>query len=233
MPETLEGQTTKSLAFLIIARMDSVRFPGKVVSHVQGFSLIEIIARRVAGCIGPDDRLMLATSDRPSDDLLETKARDIGLPVFRGDLSDVLGRVISAASLLGVQGVVRLNGDSPLVEPGVVAEAVNAMRVHPVDLVSTRGNGRLPYGVGAEVITLNTLRTLHRHACQSDREHITIRAYDNAKVKALHLPCTNWPSRPRLRLTVDSLDDLRVLATKLDEKGLDVLTCHYWDIADD
>jgi len=213
--------------------MSSARFPGKVLSQIQGLSLVEIIYRRVAGCLGPSDQLVLVTSTDPADDLLEITAHEIGLPVFRGSLSDVLGRVIDAASCLDADGVVRLNGDSPMVEPGIVDEAVDIMRRSPVDLVSTKGNGCLPYGIGAEVIAVETLRKVHQYASQSEKEHVTKVLYNSPGFDVFYLPCMNWPSRSSLQLTIDRRRDLRILSDTLNERGLDVLTCHYWEVADD
>src|SRR5215470_4679429 len=109
-------------AAVIQARMSSSRFPGKMLAPVHGMPLVEFVCRRVA-LAKHVDSIVVATSEGPDDDLLADVVKSAGFQVYRGSLSDVLGRVVAAARSLGSTTVVRVTGDCPLVD----AELIDAM----------------------------------------------------------------------------------------------------------
>ncbi|MGZ5994051.1 MAG: cytidylyltransferase domain-containing protein, partial [Caulobacteraceae bacterium] len=76
---------------ILQARMSSSRLPGKVLAPVLGEPMIgrQIERLRRAKRI---DKLMVATSTDPSDDLVAAYCSKLGVEVFRGSLNDVLER---------------------------------------------------------------------------------------------------------------------------------------------
>ncbi|HAQ35201.1 MAG TPA: flagellin modification protein FlmC, partial [Alphaproteobacteria bacterium] len=68
---------------VIQARMTSTRLPGKVLMPVLGEPLLLHQVRRLRRA-KTLDRLVLAITDQPADDPLESFARRQGLAVFRG-----------------------------------------------------------------------------------------------------------------------------------------------------
>src|SRR6202012_4429797 len=105
---------------LIQARMSSVRFPGKMLAPFRGRPLIA----EVLECFRAHDlqsRVVVLTSLDPTDDpLADFVSARCGVPVFRGDLHNVVARFQSALGEYPCDWFVRISGDSPLIDASLV-----------------------------------------------------------------------------------------------------------------
>src|SRR3954470_20001408 len=81
---------------VVQARMSSTRLPGKVLADVEGEPMLVLLLRRLARTPSVA-RIVVATSDDPSDDPIAAIAREAGADVYRGPLADVLARFTGAA----------------------------------------------------------------------------------------------------------------------------------------
>lgn len=140
---------------IVQARMGSTRLPGKVLMELGGSTVLDYVfdrcalSRRAAG-------MVLATSDCPEDDALERWARARGVRCFRGSRSDVLERFLGAAASVGADPVVRVTGDCPLIDPGIIDAVLELYASRPSDYAFIEG---YPRGVdGVEAISLASLR---------------------------------------------------------------------------
>src|SRR5215471_19496264 len=104
---------------LIQARMSSRRLPGKVLMEVGGRPMLAWLVERLR-CCARLSGFAIATSTDRSDDSIASLATDLSVPVVRGDLGDVVTRLLEAADELDVDAFVRVNGDSPLLDPTLV-----------------------------------------------------------------------------------------------------------------
>ncbi|MFM8375015.1 MAG: cytidylyltransferase domain-containing protein, partial [Phenylobacterium sp.] len=101
---------------ILQARMSSSRLPGKVLKPLLGQPMILRQVERLRRC-RELDRIVVATSLDPSDDILAETLAEAGLETVRGPLDDVLGRFVLAADQLGLEGdIVRLTADCPLAD---------------------------------------------------------------------------------------------------------------------
>ena len=105
---------------ILQARLSSSRLPGKVLLPLAGAPMILRQVERVRRA-ARIDRLVVATSDQPSDDRLADTLAEAGVETYRGPLDDVLARFIGALDAWPADHVVRLTGDCPLVDPGLPA----------------------------------------------------------------------------------------------------------------
>lgn len=88
------------------ARMSSRRFPGKVLTKLQGRTIIEHVLNGVRRTGLP---FYVLTSRHESDDYLEKFLEDHGFNYFRGPLDDVLGRFNTFASQHPFTHIVRIS----------------------------------------------------------------------------------------------------------------------------
>src|SRR5579875_1057258 len=106
---------------ILQARTSSTRLPGKVLKDLVGAPMIARQIERLqrAKAIG---RIVVATSDDPSDDPLEAAVRGLGVDVFRGPLDDVLARFAGAVQRFGADQdhVIRLTADCPFADPALI-----------------------------------------------------------------------------------------------------------------
>ena len=113
---------------VIEARMGSTRFPGKVLAELAGRPILWHIVQRLRHC-HVLERLVLATSVEPANDILAAYASELGLVVVRGPEDSLLDRHLIAASAFKPDIIVRITGDCPLVDPGIVDRLVEQMVV--------------------------------------------------------------------------------------------------------
>ncbi|MDR2695756.1 MAG: NTP transferase domain-containing protein, partial [Deltaproteobacteria bacterium] len=110
---------------LIQARLGSSRLPMKSLLCLRGTPLIDWVARRTAKS-RLLDRIVVATSDTPLDEVLAAHVRERLMPldgriaVFCGPENDVLERFRAAGAAFGASRVVRVGADNPFVWGGEI-----------------------------------------------------------------------------------------------------------------
>lgn len=190
---------------IIQARLGSERLPNKALLPLPFSSgpplLQHVIARAEAA--QSIAKVIVATTERHTDDVIHTFCRDNEISCFRGLEDDVLERFYGAAQKYKLDIVVRLTGDNPFIMPAVIDEAVSKHLQAGVEYTITEG---LPLGTNIEVISFSALECAAREANEAtDREHVTpyIRREQGFKRQSI-----NYTSRlSTLRLTVDYPSD--------------------------
>jgi len=159
---------------ILQARMSSSRLPGKVLRPLLGQPMILRQIERLRRCRRLE-RIVVATSEAPSDDILVEVLAEAGVETARGPLEDVLGRFIQVMDTLGLEGdLVRLTADCPLADPVVIDAGVEMRTQGGFDYVSNGQVRTWPRGLDVEVFTSEALRRAHAEARSAyDREHVT------------------------------------------------------------
>lgn len=210
--------------------MGSSRFPGKMTAKLGPWPLVEWVLSRTARAQSLD-KVILATSDLPRDDVLCDVADRLKVEVFRGDEEDVLGRFAAAAHAGDATTVVRICGDRPLVDPALVDQAVVEYLAGGADLTFNHipdGPENWPRGFGAEVLSASLL---HQMAESVDdpyhREHVTSflwRDRGSYQIRPAPCPADIDPGFAGLRLDVDEDADLALLQQILPAPDITVST---------
>lgn len=191
---------------LIQARMDSTRLPGKVLCDIVGKPMLERVVERVRRAASID-RVVVATTNRPSDNAVHLFCREAGIDCFRGDEADVLDRFYQAAREFKADVIVRLTGDCPLLDPQVIDSIVTAFRKQKVDYASNVLRQTFPDGLDTEVFTFAALETAWREAKKpAEREHVTPYLRLSGKFRTHNVESPH--PAPQLRWTVDEPADL-------------------------
>ena len=193
---------------VIQARMSSNRLPGKVLKSIHGKPLLSYLLRRVERCKVIDD-VIIATSSDPSDDLLEKFANRERVPIYRGSLTNVADRICEAAKSRDADALVRICGDSPLIDPLLIDQLVHLFRTSVnVDLVTNVENLTFPKGQSVEVISVAALESKIAHGLSEDeKEHATLSFY-KVSDDSNKLSITRSPSLSNVQLSVDDQQDL-------------------------
>ncbi len=108
-----------SAAAIIQARMGSSRFPGKMLADLAGRPVLWHVIHRLRRCAGVD-RIILATSDGAGDDPLAALAASLGIAVVRGPEENVLKRFALALEGTDAPVILRICGDSVLIDPWLI-----------------------------------------------------------------------------------------------------------------
>lgn len=190
--------------------MSSTRLPGKVLKPVTGAPMLWRQIERVSRARRVD-RLVVATSNDPSDDILAVALENMRIEAVRGPLNDVLARFVQVADgIPRTQQVVRLTGDCPLADPVVIDEVIEAHLGMEADYTSNApASGRtFPKGLDVEVMRPEVLRRAAAEAADPyEREHVTPFVY--RRPTEFHLCWRHQEAEEgEVRWTVDRPDDL-------------------------
>jgi spore coat polysaccharide biosynthesis protein SpsF len=208
-----------TIVALIQARLSSHRLPGKVLKPLRGRPMIGYLIEALTHCSAIDG-VVLATSDTDEDDAVAAFAEREGICCHRGPLDNVLDRVRGAGRAAGASAIVRLSGDSPLLDPALVDRAVRLFRLEQPDLVSNVVVRSFPKGQSVEVIALEALdRAAASVESPHDREHVTTFIYRHPERFAIRGFSAERP-RPDLQLSVDEPADFARCEAILDRLGM-------------
>lgn len=197
---------------ILQARTSSQRLPGKVLSPVLGTPLILRALERISRS-ALVDRIVLATSDDPSDDMLALVVSEAGYDVHRGPLDDVLTRFVQVLERFDDETVVRLTGDNVLCDPRVIDEVIGAHLEGGADYTANTLERTFPRGLDVEVFGADVLRAVDRSAVDAaEREHVTLGIYRRPEQYRLR-SVTQPIDRSDLRWTVDHPADLEFART--------------------
>lgn len=164
---------------IVQARCSSQRLPGKVLRPVAGRPMIQYLTERLARC-RLVDKVVIATSTEHSDDDLAAWCEKAGLDCVRGPLDDVAGRFLLAARRHELDSLVRINADSPLLDPAIVDRAIALFAEGSWDLVTNVLVRSFPKGQSVEVIRTSLLAAAHPAMTAEEREHVTQHFYLHA-----------------------------------------------------
>ena len=213
-PRSLPQPSSPPLAAIILARMDSSRFPGKALRDLGGMPVIEHVLRRLERCGDFDSRIVLATTSRPCDAPLAECFAALGGEVYLGpedELANVAKRFIGAAKSLGAGHALRVNGDSPFPDPGLIRDAVAVLQSRTPDLVTNLIPRTYPYGISVELVRVATLDENLPRLTADQQEHVTAVFYDEPdRFQIAAVPPCPW-TWTGVRFTVDESDDLSIL----------------------
>ncbi|MGA1823500.1 MAG: cytidylyltransferase domain-containing protein [bacterium] len=201
------------------ARLSSTRFPGKMLCLLGTIPLVEYVYRRC--CHAEVDSVAVITSKETSDDPLYRFCMEHDIPVFRGELYDVLDRYIQAARQFNSDVICRVCGDSPFVDIDCINKMFYECAHEPSREYMTITN--CLHGFRSEIIHIKTLE--HVWACtdsRDDREHVTRYIVNN--LNQFNFKIIDSQLMPegleRITLTIDYPQDLMV-ANRIIRNGLD------------
>lgn len=194
---------------IIQARMGSSRLSGKMVMDLDGEPVLAHAVRAARACPALA-AVVVATTDRPEDDLLAATAAGLGAGVYRGSAEDVLARFIGAAEAFAADPIVRLTGDNPLITPETIAAVLARFSGGDVDYACTFDPPSYPDGLEVEVLSRAALDAADQDGTDLlSREHVTIfiRRHPE-RFRLVNVQAPPALRRPDVRLTLDTPEDL-------------------------
>jgi spore coat polysaccharide biosynthesis protein SpsF len=193
---------------IVQARNGSSRFPRKVFAGLAGKPVLWHIIDRLRRCEILDE-IIIATSTRQIDAEILAYAESEGVQSFAGSEDDVQSRFLGAAAKFNLDVLVRICGDSPFIDPGMIDRLVNEMLKENGDYAEPDPATPAAYE-GMEAVAINALKKSRQLGDEGpDREHVTryIRNHSH-EFKLVH-PTPTESVRGEFRLSVDNQADLR------------------------
>ena len=211
-----DGLLNKKVAFIIQARMQSTRLPGKILMPLPLGSSVPLLGRIVQTLKTSkvNHSILIATSINPENDLIESFCNEYKVGCFRGSEDDVLSRFTTILATLDCDTVVRLTGDNPFVAVEILDAILKKHCESGADYTSTKG---LPLGMNFEIISASALQSLvTKNLTDQDREHVTLFIKNSGLYNLNTIKPSEKEFYQSLRLTVDYPSDYLVASALFD-----------------
>ena len=194
------------IAIVIQARMSSSRFPEKVLSPLCGMPML---MWTINYCRKVNLPLFVLISTDESDNQLVGMLEKNDVSYYRGSLKNVVSRYLSFMREHQVKKVVRISGDSPLINPDVILKVIEQdQELADADLTTNVFPRSFPKGQSVEIIPRKSLELLmERNLSKSDIEHVTPYFYANYKEFKIN-NLNNTEDLSSINLSVDTKEDL-------------------------
>jgi spore coat polysaccharide biosynthesis protein SpsF len=196
---------------VIQARMGSRRLPGKSLRPVAGRPMLAYVVERLRRC-RELAAIVVATSTASDDDAIAAFCRAWGVECHRGPRDDVLARFLAIVEARPLAAVVRISGDSPLIDPAIVDAALRLFAESGADLVTNVAPRSFPRGQSVEVVSAAALRRIAAAApTAEEREHVTQWLYrhpDRGTIRNFAAP----RDMSGVQLSVDTAEDFAAFA---------------------
>jgi spore coat polysaccharide biosynthesis protein SpsF len=198
---------------IVQARTGSKRLPGKVLMKINNKSILTYIIEslRFSKLV---DKIIVATTQLPEDDKIETLCKNLNVECFRGSDVDVLNRFYKCAKSFNGDLIVRLTGDNPLIDPTIIDELIKICKESQCDYATNVLHPTYPYGFSScEVIPFRILKKLNKIATDPmSREHVTIHIRKNPNLYTIkEIQAPKNLERPNWRLTIDYPEDMELM----------------------
>ena len=158
------------IGIIIQARTDSNRFPKKVLKLIDDNSVLWHVINQ---CKQTELEVIVATTKRKIDDPIVEIAKKTQVRFFRGSKNDVLDRYYQAAKKFGLEWIIRITSDCPIVDPKESIKVAKFLSSGNVDYVAL-DEKTYPDGLDTEGFTFESLERAWKNAkLKSEREHVT------------------------------------------------------------
>ena len=151
-------------------------------------------------------KIILLTSKNKSDDPIIRYCIRNNLSFFRGDLKNVYRRYCDAIKKYKISKFVRINADSPLIDPKIIDKGISIFRKKKFDLVTNCMIRTFPKGQSVEIINskifLNNFKNIKSN---KHKEHIFLYYYKNKNKFKIY----NFKLKKRKNQLNQSIDTLK------------------------
>jgi len=156
---------------LIQARCDSSRLKNKVLLPLGDKPVLQCIIERVRLSRLVDEVMVITSIGRSNLPILSLCA-NIGVRVYVGSEDDVLDRYYQASRLIQPEYIIRITGDCPLFDAGLLDQAIEQM-APDTDFLSMLSES-FADGLDLEIMRYDVLQKAWKEArLSSQREHVT------------------------------------------------------------
>lgn len=203
---------------VIQARMGSSRLPGKVLlpldcEHVLAHDVLRV---REANSV---NKVVIATSTKPADDIIEQFGEQYGIPVHRGSEENVQQRMFDTVTAYDAETVVRITADCPLIDPETIDTVVSRLHTGNAEYASNTLKRTFPRGLDVEAFSYQSFeRVVSVATTQQEREHVTpyyLNHPEEFNAEAVTSDSVfddeQYINRTDLRLTLDEAADYKLL----------------------
>lgn len=196
-----------SLGIIVQAHMGSTRLKNKMMKNLFGKSVLGHVITRLKRSLGAD-KLIVATSNLPTDDILVEECEKYQVDFYRGSDSDVLERFYQTAKRYELTDIARVCADNTLIDWHIIDEEIEIYKRSKYDIVTC--GDTVPLGLGCEIFSFELLEKARNNAKEYyQHEHVTPYLYENFfNVYKYNLP----ENFKKYRFTLDTEKDWQLIS---------------------
>ena len=196
---------------IIQARLNSLRFPNKILNKIGNHTALEILIKRLKKS-SVKKKIIIATNSK-SVKKIKLIAKKYNLDVFEGDDKNVLRRYFSCSKKFNLKdndNIIRITADCPFIDSELISRGLRLINSQNVSLVSNTQKLTYPDGLDFSIFKFKLLKKAYKEATSEyDKEHVTSYMYKIRNLKKLNIEDTENYSN--IRLTLDTKSDLNFL----------------------
>lgn len=203
--------------------MGSTRLPGKVMLKLKDKTVLAHVISRVKNAKGIDE-VVVATTDKREDDVIEEESLQMNVKSFRGNELDVLDRYYVAAVTFKAEIVIRITADCPLLDATLLSESLQVFMQasdseKKIDYLSVSSECGFPRGLDIEIFSMNVLQnTWNEASLAHQREHVTSYIYENPELfNLVYYQQQTLANLSHYRWTLDTKEDFELISTIYNE----------------
>jgi len=200
------------------ARINSKRFPRKVLKKIFGKSIIELLVERLHR-INERVKIILVTGEKEKNYPLIEIAEKLKIDYFCGSEENILDRLYQASMKFKSHNIIRITADNPLIDINLIKEGIEKFSKHEYDILNVDTvDGGYPQGMNFEIFSSDALKRTRNEIFKKyskkedfDQTFISpaINMLKNKKFKKYSLKTKNNFSL--LRLTMDNQEDFELI----------------------
>src|SRR5690606_26146068 len=170
---SLRERMSERIGIITQARATSARLPGKILLRANDRTMLEYHINRLGWSNLP---VYLATTVNNTDNPIVELADSHGWPLYRGDEANVLDRYYHCAKQFGLDTIIRVTSDCPLIDGTLIASGLDEYLGSGSELVyfSNCIERTFPRGLDFEVFSFFLLKEAFLNATtRAEKEHVT------------------------------------------------------------
>jgi spore coat polysaccharide biosynthesis protein SpsF len=194
---------------IIQARMKSSRLPGKALIEVTGDPILQRVVDRVSAATWVEEVIVATTATSPE---IIRYCKDYGIIYTVGSENDVISRVLNAAYAYGIDTIVEITADCPLIDPEIIDQVIDRyLDDTTIEYCSNCvPNRSYPDGLDVQVYPATVLeRMVYRS--KEKWQHCGWNIPQQKHIRSACITAPNHMNWPELRLTLDTAEDLKLI----------------------
>jgi len=204
----------QNTAVILEARTQSKRLKNKIFKKFGKYYMLEFLINRLKK--GLNYNIIVATSKNIKDIKIEKFCRRKKIKFFRGKENDLIHRVINCAEYFGVDVIVSLTSDNPLVEPKMIKKMLKIFEKKKLDYFDNLNTTFLPRGTAVRIVKTKILKkfsdkvkntakyNFRQHTC-----HFFTKNKKSRSFKTKEFSIYKNYSLPNYSFTIDYLEDYK------------------------
>ena len=205
---------------IIQARVNSKRFPKKVLKEINGKSVLEQVIDQVK-TVFPKKKIIVATSIGHKDLKICGICKKKGIKYFRGDLNNVAKRYFEVLTKFHSKSFLRVCADSPFLDPILIKKFIKIFNKKKPDFLTNVMPRSFPKGQSIEIFNSEIFKSNFKNIKKAkDLEHVTTYFYTHKK-KFKYLNIKNKKNYSKISMCIDypsQLINANILYQKLGHK---------------